>query len=542
MTDLVHQDSRVFSGELLDALLSHVQTAVIVHDRDLKIVRTNEAFHRMTGHGDEVLGKSPFEFVPEPLLSELGLKEKLLRVRDEGAVIGPEEIRYRTPDGRPVVFWHKAFPFRGADGAVAFAITLLQDLTEHAQAAQKLKEMVLQQETRLKEAADTRKAMLFMLEDLNASTAKIEQAKKEWEATFDAIADPLFIHDRAFRIVRANQAYADAAGMTPAELLGRPYYEVFPKTEGPFKKCLKAMEQVVRTEEEEEEQVLGQTPRKRYRTRLFSMQDSAGKYVHSIHVMEDITERKTMETHARRLEQLAAMGQLLGGISHEMKNPLFVLTGRLQLLKEKLAHREYDSLGSDLQKIEDAARRMTGIAQRFLTLARPTKPMLQSCSVQDTLEKVLDFLSNELMKYRIRVVREWEPALSKTQIWSDPQALHQIFLNLILNAMQAMTQAHGQGTLTVATAISNGWIEVRIQDDGPGIPPEHHANLFNPFFTTKAAGAGTGLGLWTVRVALMELKGQVTFETEVGRGTTFVVRLPLPHEPLPAGDRGPAEG
>ena len=162
--------------------------------------------------------------------------------------------------------------------------------------------------------------------------------------------------------------------------------------------------------------------------------------------------------------------------------------------------------------------------------------------MQDTLEKVLDFLSNELMKYRIRVVREWEPALSKTQIWSDPQALHQIFLNLILNAMQAMTQAHGQGTLTVATAISNGWIEVRIQDDGPGIPPEHHANLFNPFFTTKAAGAGTGLGLWTVRVALMELKGQVAFETEVGRGTTFVVRLPLPHEPLPAGDRGPAEG
>jgi signal transduction histidine kinase len=258
--------------------------------------------------------------------------------------------------------------------------------------------------------------------------------------------------------------------------------------------------------------------------------------------MEDITERKTMETHARRLEQLAAMGQLLGGISHEMKNPLFVLTGRLQLLKEKLAHREYDSLGSDLQKIEDAARRMTGIAQRFLTLARPTPPSIQSCSVHDILAKVLDFLSNELMKHRIRVVREWEPALSKTQIWSDPQALHQIFLNLILNAMQAMAQAHGQGTLTVAMAISNGWIEVRIQDDGPGIPPEHQARLFNPFFTTKTAGTGTGLGLWTVRVALTELKGQVTFETEVGRGTTFVVRLPLPHEPLPAGDRGPAEG
>jgi signal transduction histidine kinase len=104
----------------------------------------------------------------------------------------------------------------------------------------------------------------------------------------------------------------------------------------------------------------------------------------------------------------------------------------------------------------------------------------------------------------------------------------------MLNAMQAMTQAHGQGTLTVATAHSNDWIEVRIQDDGPGIPPEHQDKLFEPFFSTKPAGQGTGLGLWTVRVILVELKGKVTFETEVGRGTTFIVRLPLTKEHHPA--------
>jgi PAS domain S-box-containing protein len=254
----------------------------------------------------------------------------------------------------------------------------------------------------------------------------------------------------------------------------------------------------------------------------------------------DITERKQMEGQAARTERLAALGQLLGGIAHEVKNPLFIVTGRIQLLKEMLANGEYDAMGKNIQSIEEAGKRMTMITQRFLNLARPLKPQWQKCWVHDVLTQTLDFLANELMKNRIQVVRAFAPNIP--QIWSVPQQLHDVFLNLILNAMQAMTQAHGQGTLTVATAISNGWIEVRIQDDGPGIPPEHQVKLFEPFFTTKAAGAGTGLGLWTVRVALTELKGQVTFETEVGRGTTFVVRLPLPHEPLPAGDCGPAEG
>lgn len=117
---------------LRDAILAHAPVAVIVHDRNLRIVCANEAFRRMTGYRDEVPGKSPFECIPEPLLGALALKEKLPQVRDEGTVIGPEEIHYRSPDGRSLAFWHKSFPLFGADGTAVFVVTLLQDMTAHA--------------------------------------------------------------------------------------------------------------------------------------------------------------------------------------------------------------------------------------------------------------------------------------------------------------------------------------------------------------------------------------------------------------------------
>lgn len=256
-----------------------------------------------------------------------------------------------------------------------------------------------------------------------------------------------------------------------------------------------------------------------------------------VSVSRDLTETKQMEAQAWRLERLATLGQLLGGIAHELKNPLFILTGRIQLLEEKLNRKEYGSVGTDLQKIDAAAQRMTVVAERFLSLARPVPPRVERCSVPAILQEVLEFLGNELMKNQIRVERAGPSELPAVR--SDPNQLHEVFLNLMLNAIQAMVGAHGRGTLRVATALvqtaphdeerqeTREWIEVRIQDDGPGIAPEHRAKLFEPFFSTKPPGKGTGLGLWAARSILATFGGDATFETEVDQGTTFIVRLPV---------------
>ena len=239
----------------------------------------------------------------------------------------------------------------------------------------------------------------------------------------------------------------------------------------------------------------------------------------------DITERKKMEALAGEIERLTTQGQLMDGISHEMKNPLFILTGRLQLMRDKLTHQEYSALLDDLQKIESAVMRMVSIADRFGKLVKPPSSSLEPTAVQAVLQQVLELLTGDLTKNRIAVITSLAPDLPAIQ--ANPQQLQVAFTNLIINAMQAMAAAHGKGTLTVTAALQDGWIEIRIQDDGPGIAPEHRARLFEPFFTTKPAGQGTGMSLWAVRSTAMALRGTVACETDTGKGATFIMRLPV---------------
>ena len=236
-------------------------------------------------------------------------------------------------------------------------------------------------------------------------------------------------------------------------------------------------------------------------------------------------ERKQMEAHASEIERLTTQGQLTDGIAHEMKNPLFVLTGRLQLMKEKLAQHDYGTLLDDLQKVESTTTRMVSIADRFSKLVKSPSSSPEPTAVQTVLTQVLELLADELTKNRIAVTTTLTPNLPK--IRATPQQLQNAFTNLIVNAMQAMAAAHGKGTLTVTAALLDGRIEIRIQDDGPGIAPEHRARLFEPFFTTKPAGQGTGMGLWAARSTAMALRGTVACETDTGKGATFIMRLPV---------------
>lgn len=211
----------------------------------------------------------------------------------------------------------------------------------------------------------------------------------------------------------------------------------------------------------------------------------------------DITEQKWLETQAKRLDRLATLGQLLSGIAHELKNPLFIITGRLYLLNEDLQGQATPEIATNLTAIAGAVERMTKIVERFLQLARPIVPAKVLVSMEDIIRQTLDFLANELMKNQITVVQDFAPDLP--QIWTDPNQIHGVLLNLCLNAIQAMTDAHGRGTLTVTTALmpsgpasdseplsgQGPWIEIRIHDDGPGVPAEHQAKLFEPFLAPR---------------------------------------------------------
>src|SRR3990170_9014607 len=144
---------------------------------------------------------------------------------------------------------------------------------------------------------DERAALLFMLEDLERSRHQVEQAHQEWMAALDVVSDPIFLHDREFRILRCNKAYQQCAGMPFQELIGRPYYEIFPKTGAPLPCCLRAMEKA----EEEEEVTVGETI---YRSRAFSIHDDQGAHLYSVHTLEDLTGSRRAEAALHESEKL----------------------------------------------------------------------------------------------------------------------------------------------------------------------------------------------------------------------------------------------
>lgn len=248
-----------------------------------------------------------------------------------------------------------------------------------------------------------------------------------------------------------------------------------------------------------------------------------------IGILRDVTELNRLEAESRRLERLASWGQLLGGIAHELKNPLFILSGHLQLFKERLEEARNPGLAGDFKKIEEAAKRIVVITEHFLHLARPATSKRQHCSIRSLLENTMDALSHELARHHVSSVMLVDDSLP--EIWTDPKLLREVFHHLIVNAIEAMAQIHGQRTLTVTAAQIDGAIDVRIQDNGPGIHLDQHTKIFEPFFTTKPADQATGLGLWIVRSNLMVLQGSVRLESEPGKGATFIVRLPLLGEP-----------
>ncbi|MCR4299158.1 MAG: PAS domain-containing protein, partial [Gallionella sp.] len=184
---------------------------------------------------------------------------------------------------------------------------LQQELQQELQAAQhtvaKLQARLENRETenrlRALEAEENRSALLFMLEDLEAGRRKIEQAHQEWMAALDVVNDPIFLHDRQFRILRCNKAYQRCAGIPFHEIIGQPYYEVFPKNHAPMSCCLRAMEKA--EEEEEEEVAVGEAI---YRSRTFSVKDEQDAYLYSVHTLEDITESRRAEAALIESEKL----------------------------------------------------------------------------------------------------------------------------------------------------------------------------------------------------------------------------------------------
>ena len=247
-------------------------------------------------------------------------------------------------------------------------------------------------------------------------------------------------------------------------------------------------------------------------------------------IIQEAETKLELERNLRQSEKLATIGQLASGLAHEIGTPLNIIGGRAELMKRRLEDKEGEQKNLDI--IVQQTERISRIIQQLLGFVRKKKPEQMTLNITALLETTLDFLDHQIQKQKVKVVKELMDNLPYVR--GDADQLQQVFLNIILNAIQSIPQGG-----TVRLSASSKWIskegleddsrryvEVCVEDTGIGMEREVMENIFNPFFTTKEKDRGTGLGLTVSQGIVQDHEGWIDVESEVGKGSVFKVYLP----------------
>lgn len=279
----------------------------------------------------------------------------------------------------------------------------------------------------------------------------------------------------------------------------------------------------------------------------FPIRDEEGEFTHIAGFIFDISDRKKAEAEADRQrasmyqrEKLAALGSLLAGVAHELNNPLSVVLGRAIMLEEWC---DDSGVRNSLTRLRSAAERCARIVRSFLALARQKSREVKPVDVRAVLDGSVEILANSLRSGGIEVTRADAPDLPP--VMADEDELHQVFMNLIINAQQAIEMAeppivtgHSDGASQAASDTSaarlwlttslqyDGTVRIEVADNGPGVPEALRPQIFDPFFTTKPIGSGTGLGLSVCHGIVSSHGGTITVAERPGGGALFCVTLP----------------
>ncbi|MFC2072577.1 PAS domain S-box protein, partial [Chloroflexota bacterium] len=246
-------------------------------------------------------------------------------------------------------------------------------------------------------------------------------------------------------------------------------------------------------------------------------------------IYQDITERQQAEEREEELQRelnlsrrLASIGELAAGVAHEINNPLTGIIGFSQRLMRKNVSEE---VSRDVERIHNEARRVAKVVENLLTFARRRGPSKEYSDINEILARTLELRAYELKSTNIELEVNLAPNLPP--VMADFQQIQQVFLNIILNAEQAITEANSRGKLVIQTQKVKDGIRVSFANDGPEIPAEQFDKVFDPFFTTRGKKGGTGLGLSVCHGIVEEHGGKIYVESTPGKGTTFFVELPM---------------
>jgi hypothetical protein len=356
--------------------------------------------------------------------------------------------------------------------------------------------------------------------ELRVKADELNRLREFSENIIASLNDGLVVVGLDGRILRWNPSIELLCGVPRSQAVGRRLEDVFG---GMFLDALRAA-----MESEAGEGTLNRTPLDSRHPEPRSLLVNAavaplrtpdGKVAGTIVIVEDTTARVKLEEQLQISEKMASIGLLAAGVAHEVNTPLTGISSYTQMLLEQA---EVDDPRTPLlQKIERQTFRAAKIVNGLLNLARPAQTEFGPVDVNAVINDVIALLEHQLRGARIQVRRELSP--TPPVVLGIEHKLQQVFLNLLLNARDAMPSG---GWLSVSSRVEDGRVVVEVGDTGAGIAQEHLSRIYDPFFTTKPIGQGTGLGLAITYGIVQEHHGTITCRSSAGQGTTFVIDLP----------------
>lgn len=362
---------------------------------------------------------------------------------------------------------------------------------------------------------------------------QIRLSKKQLETVFDSISDLICIVDSEYRIVRANLSYARFVGQDIASLLGRECWKVFWKKEGRCEQC--PARHTFESGEISRVQMscCFSESERFFETSTYPVSDDSGQVVQVIECMRELTEEKKMLEQLIRSEKLASIGIMTAGIAHEMNNPLSGISGTAYNMLQMPSKYGLNEKGVDrVTTILECARRATVIMKDLLHLSRKHKTQKVMVDVNELVTssvKAVHVDGAQLVKKEFRLDE------SLPQLKCSPAKIEQVVINVVANAIRSVLEKaeacekegrNYTGEVVVSTLRSGADLLISVADNGTGIPQAIRSKVFDPFFSTRPPGQGTGLGLSVCHKIIEEHGGKIFFESAGGR-TIFSVQLPF---------------
>ncbi len=468
-------------------LFESLQEGIYITTPDGAIVDVNPALVRMLGYDskEEVLKRR----VPEILVDREERKLTKEEIERQPMIQG-REITLIRKDGTSIVCLNTAAAVRDNSGRVLRYHGALMDITERREMERRLH----QQQEFARRLVDSFPDLILVL---------------------DAEAHYTFVSPRCKDVLgyEIEETQKMAFG-------GRTHPEDLPTANSLYQDII-AGRQSFASLEIRVRHKLGEW--RRIRFNFSPLADEKGNIEGVVLSGRDVTDLKRLEEQLIQAEKLAAMGQMLAGVAHELNNPLTAILGVTELLRERQG--ADDSTKRQLELTHRQARRAARIVQNLLEFSRPASPQKKPVDLNNLLERTLQLHEHSLRRNNIEVDFHLQPDLPG--VIGDANQLIQVFLNLITNAEQAIREVRDAGRIQIRAGRNGKQLTITVQDDGVGIRPEALPRIFDPFYTTKRPGGGTGLGLSICMSIIREHGGNIEAEILPAGGSAFTIYLPI---------------